>query len=136
MLESDLTTACFHDRWGLHLVPENLSAVLADFPRVDSMYDTGAPFSLDVLIGQWLLSVPPLPVLSGRTHPSAQTLKRLGFTILWLGPYATRQRLSTPRGRTSSAASTSTGPRSPPRIHPPAARAALPSTCGQAQRFG
>jgi hypothetical protein len=32
-------------------VPENLSSVLESSPRVDGMYDAGAPFSLDVLIG-------------------------------------------------------------------------------------
>lgn len=33
-------------------MPENLSSVLASSPRVDGMYDAGAPFSLDVLIGE------------------------------------------------------------------------------------
>lgn len=37
-------------RWGLHLVPNNLSHVLADFPRVDRMYEPGASFSLDLLV--------------------------------------------------------------------------------------
>lgn len=37
-------------RWGLHLVPNNLSDILSDHPRVDRMYEPGASFSLDLLV--------------------------------------------------------------------------------------
>jgi hypothetical protein len=37
-------------RWGLHLVPNNLSDILSDYPRVDRMYEPGASFSLDLLV--------------------------------------------------------------------------------------
>ena len=61
-------------------MPENLSSVLASYPRVDGMYDAGAPFSLDVLIGtrasqrlmhQYIFLLSPVQISSRslqRTH--------------------------------------------------------------------
>jgi uncharacterized membrane protein YgcG len=47
-----LSFPLFSCSWGLHLVPENLSSVLESSARVNKMYETGAAFSLNLLMGK------------------------------------------------------------------------------------